>query len=583
MSITKRTFLIVCSIISAILLALNAATYLLFRHAITAQLLTSQEAPIEANVQLIGVFTQTVDQLVYQYTSDEQLGTLLSRPVGEDELADFNTRIQLGDRVTYHLNAESRLLNNSFSAYLYINPELPVSSLFRPENTIPNVSRVFSGAQVKDETWYREALARTGGQYVFLDEDNSHLCFARKLQSSSYAGAHPKNGVGVLLGRLPVERLPQLLSVFPVTENSGFLLLNDRGEQVYCSVNLAGLADEVTPPSPASSEMVIGGERYLCTSEQLSWGMDLVFLTPYRDVSHQVWRMMSPYLLCSAVFLAAGILLSLILSRGLSRPVVRFTRKIEGIRDTRGLEWDENTQRGPREIRQLNRSFGDLIRRINALIEEVSVKENQRRESELRALQAQINPHFMLNAMNTVNYMALEREDDDIAATVNSIANLMRYSITEPDRLVTLSMELDNIREYISVYVMRFRQDIRLEILPGLPSGQVVIPKFTLQPLVENSIRHGITRQDPGITIRIRAYSEGDVLYVDVTDTGAGADADKLNAYLDYQDVDLKVTHGFGIRNVHERLRLRYGEQSCLRYFNYDGKKLLARLKIERE
>lgn len=167
MSITKRTFLIVCSIISAILLALNAATYLLFRHAITAQLLTSQEALIEANVQLIGVFTQTVDQLVYQYTSDEQLGTLLSRPVGEDELADFNTRIQLGDRVTYHLNAESRLLNNSFSAYLYINPELPVSSLFRPENTIPNVSRVFSGAQAENETWYREALARTGGSTSF--------------------------------------------------------------------------------------------------------------------------------------------------------------------------------------------------------------------------------------------------------------------------------------------------------------------------------------------------------------------------------------------------------------------------------
>ena len=90
------------------------------------------------------------------------------------------------------------------------------------------------------------------------------------------------------------------------TENSGFLLLNDRGEQVYCSVNLAGLADEVTPPSPASSEMVIGGERYLCTSEQLSWGMDLVFLTPYRDVTHQVWRMMSPYLLCSDVYKRQG-------------------------------------------------------------------------------------------------------------------------------------------------------------------------------------------------------------------------------------------------------------------------------------
>ena len=186
----------------------------------------------------------------------------------------------------------------------------------------------------------------------------------------------------------------------------------------------------------------------------------------------------------------------------------------------------------------------------------------------------------MLNAMNAVNYMALEREQDDIAATVDSIASLMRYSITEPDRLVTMDSELENIRQYIAVYVLRFRQDIQLQILPGLPPSQVVIPKFTLQPLVENSIRHGITRQDAGITICIRAYLENDQLLVDVTDTGCGADAAKLNAYLQYQPVELKVTHGFGIRNVNERLQLRFGDSGGLEYLNYDGEKLIARLHL---
>ena len=238
---------------------------------------------------------------------------------------------------------------------------------------------------------------------------------------------------------------------------------------------------------------------------------------------------------------------------------------------------------GPREIQQLNHSFEQLIYRINGLIEELTIKENQRRESELKALQAQINPHFMLNAMNAVNYMALEREQDDIAATVDSIATLMRYSITEPDCLVTMGTELENIQEYISVYMLRFRQNIQLQFVPGLPANQVVIPKFTLQPLVENSMRHGITRQDAGITIYIHAYQDDTFTYIDVTDTGNGADAQKLNAYLAYEDVDLKVTHGFGIRNVNERLQLRFGETSSLQYFNYDGQKLLARLTIPRE
>ena len=255
-----------------------------------------------------------------------------------------------------------------------------------------------------------------------------------------------------------------------------------------------------------------------------------------------------------------------------------FTKKIEAIQDTRSVQWNAPDKKQPREIQQMHRSFGQLIQRINHLIEEVTKKENQRLESELRALQAQINPHFMLNAMNAVNYMALAREADDIAATVNSIASLMRYSITEPDRMVTMATELENVEEYISIYVLRFRQDIRLEMLPGLSPAQVIIPKFTLQPLIENSIRHGITRQDPGITIQVRAYEKDDALLVDVTDTGMGADAQKLNDYLDYKDVDLKVTHGFGIRNVNERVRLRFGETSGLRYDNYEGNRLLARL-----
>lgn len=582
MSITRRTFLIASCVICATLLALSAASYLLLRASLTRQLITSQQALIEANVRLSSVFTQTVDQLVYQYTSDQQLGQLLSETVGEDELKDLNTRSGLNSRMAYQLNAQSILLNNNFTTQLYVNPDLEVSQLFTAENTIPNVSRVFSGEMAEEEIWYQTARQSRGGQYIFLSEDGTRLCFACKLQNSAFTGAHRKEGVGVLLGSMPVSQLPRLLSLFPVTENSGFLLLNSRDELVYRSVNLDGLptGETLFVDDTASTELMIGGKKYLSSARELEWGVRLVFLTPYSDITAGILATMSPYLICSAVFLLVGVVLSLALAAGISRPVVQFTRRLESIQDTRGLDASSFRVKGPREIQQLNRSFGALVERINALIDQVKTTEDRRRESELRALQAQINPHFMLNAMNAVNYMALEREEDDIAATVDSIASLMRYSITEPDRLVTMSTELDNIREYISVYVLRFRQDIRLELLPGLFPSQVVIPKFTLQPLVENSIRHGITRQDPGITVYIRARQEEDRLLIEVTDTGMGADAAKLNAYLDYQPVDLKVTHGFGIRNVNERLRLRFGEESSLRYENYEGRRLLARLTI---
>lgn len=582
MSITKRTFISICLLFSLVLLTLNGTTYLLFRYSISRQLINSQQAVIEANVQLSKVFTQATDKLVYQYTSDQQLGALLSSPVGRDELEDQHIKQMLNNRLAYHLNTESLLLNNGFSVELYVDPELEVSRLFQPTNTIPNVSRVFSGESVADRVWYQTVRQSNRGRYIFISEDRSRLCFACKLQNSGYTGPHRKEGVGVLLASLPTERLPVLLSLFPITENSGFLVLNQQGEQVFRSPELAGLAalGGLSIPEQASSRITLGGQKYLCTAEDLEWGLRLVFLTPYSNVLHRVWSMMSPYLVCSVLFVALGVLVSLGLSAQISRPVVQFTRKLENIRDTRSVPPDSFAPKGPLEIRQLNRSFGELIGRVNSLIEDVTRAQAQRRESELRALQAQINPHFMLNAMNAVNYMALERDEDDIAATVDSIASLMRYSITEPDRLVTMSTELENIQEYIAVYVLRFRQDIRLELLPGLDPSQVVIPKFTLQPLVENSIRHGITLHDPGIVIRIRALETAEGLCIEVTDTGRGADARLLNDYLDHRDVELKVTHGFGIRNVNERLQLRFGPGSSLRYENYDGNKLLARLTL---
>lgn len=168
MNITKRAFLIICCIICAILLTFNAVTYLLFRYSITKHLLTSQQALVEANLQLSNIFTQTVDKLVYQYTSDRQLGEALSAQVGEDELKDMNIRIALNERLAYQLNAEVLLLNNGFRTELYLNPELEVSKLFSKQNTIANVSRVFNGNIVEDKEWYQTARNSQRGQYVFL-------------------------------------------------------------------------------------------------------------------------------------------------------------------------------------------------------------------------------------------------------------------------------------------------------------------------------------------------------------------------------------------------------------------------------
>lgn len=583
MSLTKRGFIITCCLILTLLLTVNIVTFLLFRFHITKQLVNSQNALIKVNNMQCRLFTQEVDQLSYFYTSDEELGRLLSMPIYQDSLEDSQTKINLNNQMIYIMNTQSILSGKGFSTVLYINPEIPVSNLFTPDATVVKVSRLYNAESVMNEEWYQKTLEQNSRQYIFLDEQQNRICFAKKLQNSHYTGGFQKNGLGVLLGYFSIDKIPQLFTFQPLTKNSGFVLLNRNGDLLYQSNSLP-LFHESSLSSftdTVKSKILFEDKTYICSSTELDWGLTLLFLIPYSDISQQLYEIMLPYFLYSVLFLVIGTVSSLLLSRSISRPVTQISKKLEGIQDIRNvdpnlfLSYSETS-----EIRHLNDSFRELLCRIRRLTEQIQNEAEQRRLSELRALQAQMNPHFMLNAMNAVNYMALSRGEDDIASTVDSIAKLMRYSITEPDQMVNLHTELENIREFISIYTLRFRQNIRLDIDTDRSDLEIFIPKFTLQPLVENSIRHGISRKDMGITVQIKAWQTEENLYIQVTDTGKGADPQKLNAYLNYEDVQLNVSHGFGIRNVNERLKLHFGGKSGLTYSLNSERKLTAQITI---
>lgn len=158
MSLAKRSFILTCCIISALLLTLNVVTFFLFRYHITKQLLNSQNALIHVNNTQCKLFTQEVDQLSYFYTSDKELGRLLSMPIHQDSLEDSQTKIALNNQMIYIMNTQSILSNKGFSTVLYINPELPVSDLFTPDTTVATVSRLFNAESIINKEWYQKTL-----------------------------------------------------------------------------------------------------------------------------------------------------------------------------------------------------------------------------------------------------------------------------------------------------------------------------------------------------------------------------------------------------------------------------------------
>ena len=206
-----------------------------------------------------------------------------------------------------------------------------------------------------------------------------------------------------------------------------------------------------------------------------------------------------------------------------------------------------------------------MIGRENELVERIIRENHDKRAATLHALQAQINPHFLYNALDIVSWLALNKNEDSIADIVSSISNMMHYSISRPDALSTLQQELDNIREFIRIYRLERPGEISLVVLASSEHlNRLQIPKFTLQPLVENAVLHNPDLAALTITVEAGIIAGG--FQITVTDSGAGADPEKLNAFLRYEETDLKVSSGFGIRNVNERLQLHYGNNSRLSY-----------------
>ena len=249
----------------------------------------------------------------------------------------------------------------------------------------------------------------------------------------------------------------------------------------------------------------------------------------------------------------------------ITEPIISLADLIGTIDDTRTFQTQRFSVYRDAELQVLCHSFTELLQRENALMDQIIEENKAKRTAMLHALQAQINPHFLYNALDMVSWLALSKGEDSIADIVSSISNLMHYSISRPDATASLSREIENIREFIRIYQMERPCDIQL-IQDFLPNRRIrsPIPKFTLQPLVENSILHNTESENLTILIRIAKLS--DSIEISVTDDGAGANPDQLNAFLHYEDTSLTVSSGFWNRNVNERLQLHFGNNSHLSY-----------------
>ncbi|MEJ5188181.1 MAG: sensor histidine kinase [Breznakiellaceae bacterium] len=393
----------------------------------------------------------------------------------------------------------------------------------------------------------------------------------------------PRHLLGVILIDIQLEYIQELLADSSLGRD-GYLYISDQnGELVF-----APLTTSVYRIAPRKLEgdsgrlfRRFGQEEFQILFKRSSytgWVTAGVFSmqSALREVSLIKWFVV----VVGSITIFLAIILSLFFSASIARPIEQLRslmKQVEtgdfSIRFT-GAQHDE--------IWQLGHSFNKMIEEIHHLIQQVYEEQRLKREIELRVLQEQIKPHFLYNTLDTIQWMAQEKGATDIVHMVSALTRLFRVGLSRGDEMVRLSEEIRHLESYLYIQKIRYEDkfDYSIEIQEGLDNYRVL--KVILQPLVENAIYHGIKERRGRGHISISVRLEGaDLLFI-VEDDGIGIPEERLRQLEEELEGTPRTAHegavgafspmGFGARNVHERIRLAYGEPYGLRFSSMYGK-----------
>ena len=272
------------------------------------------------------------------------------------------------------------------------------------------------------------------------------------------------------------------------------------------------------------------------------------------DGQHEALRMVG---ISAIVILAASVVLSILLSRTLSLPIhdlILAMRSFEKSADN--FTYEPVT--GVREVQNLSASFGHMVRKIQQLMVTVRSEEVNLRKTELKALQAQINPHFLYNTLDSISWMCERGKNAEAVEMVGALAKLFRISISKGHELIPIRSEVQHAQSYLQIQSVRYRNQFAYRFEVDEDCLDFLCNKITLQPIIENAIYHGINGLVDEGEITIRVTSEGeDILFI-VEDNGVGMEPEQI-AEIFTRKPDGKA--GIGIKNVNDRLKIWFGER----------------------
>ena len=274
-------------------------------------------------------------------------------------------------------------------------------------------------------------------------------------------------------------------------------------------------------------------------------------------VNRNVQEMIQLSLVLAVLVLLTALLTSWLLSNLLGRPLRGLTSAMESF-EADADHFDYQPVGGTREVQELSCSFGHMVMRIQQLMTTVREEELNLRKTELKALQAQINPHFLYNTLDSIAWMCEQGRNADAVKMVHALARLFRISISKGHELIPISREIEHAESYLQIQKYRYKNQFTYHFHVDPTCVNYLCNKITLQPIIENAINHGLDLLVEEGRIDVYVQPDGDDILFRVEDNGVGMSQEQIVAIMEH---DPKDRAGIGIRNVNDRLQIYFGKE----------------------
>lgn len=368
---------------------------------------------------------------------------------------------------------------------------------------------------------------------------------------------------GILMADMRLEPLEDICRSVTLGDNGYLYILDDSGNIIYhpeqklMSLELISEENILSEDTQSEDQSMVLAQTIEGTNWKLTASVTSDDVAKYSTafISRVTWVVIA---------LTAGVLLvALWLSMRIVQPLTDIQvsmQRIERNLDDNRMSLPEE---GFAEYASLAHSYNVMLRRIRGLMQETVDRQEQLRRMEIGALQEQINPHFLYNTLDSIVRVMETGRTPEAIEMVQALAKLFRLSINNGDYFLTVEQEMDYARNYLTIQQVRYKKRFKYELYMDESIKDLPCPKIILQPLIENSLKHGMSDM-PGCTLIVRARQEGYNIVLSVEDDGLGIPPEKLKKLQEMLRDDSNIMvkksrYGIGLRNTNRRIKLLYG------------------------